>query len=311
MAELFNRAWDETPNNTAVHHSRAETLEVNVPYSVHQFTLQGNYDELRALIDSNPVGSMAYGDTFIANSEGVTTSDNIIYSANLVRKNGKRGEATFVVRSFPRVFMAGLDFETVTKDIHFWRAGETQDKPDLAIIRQWEVMKDEPMTLPLFYAFKYQDSTGAEKEIPKDTATYALAEMIMRGVESYNEYVPVLTITYTFAKNPTLLGIGNSSGGGANDALNMLGRVVKTSEITLAGFVPLGADTGAADMVSQFSSLPQVKEILCTGSQMQGNSDGSFTLTQTFAGFVYIEKELYAGAGGKYGPWQGANEGQS
>lgn len=298
--DIFARNTTTTANNFTVHHTPVESLDDSCVSSLHRFDIQGNYDELKALRDSHYCNELVTdSDTFMTawSQTSGGAADKVISGMTLIRREGNRGTLTIMVKMYQRGYVGGIDFEVVSKDIHYWRQLCSSNVPDLNIIRQWEVMKDNPSTLDYYYNYQYQDSKGEVKSI-EEGATLALAQMIVRGVESYNEYVPTLTITYNLARHPTELADNYNAG-------SLLGKVVENSDLTLSGTgfnMPLGSDSGAASAISSFESLPG-DAILCTADQLQGNADGSFTLTRCFSKFRAIEKELYRGAGGTYGPY--------
>ena len=304
---LFDRSVTATDNHYGLHHAVDETLEETAAYTVHRLTMQGGYDDLKSLRDSHWCNEIIEDDDWLADTQGRKT-DKVIINMNLARSVGGRGTLTVIVKAFQRGFEAGIDFETVSKDIHYWRQLCNSNVPILEQIMLWEQMKQDQATTDLFYAFKYLDKNGSEVEIT-DPATKKLAEMIMRGVESYNEYVPVLTVTYNLAAHPTMLGVENFSAGA------LLGKVVENRDLTLPdpGFsICLGHNSGNPSPIDNFESLYNDEgggKIICTADQLRCNSDGSYTLTRCFAKYRAIEKELYVGAGGEYGPYDSGGGG--
>lgn len=298
MAGIFERQVVDTENFRGTHHSVPEGVEDSATFSVHRIVMQGEYADLKAVRDEHYCNEVVTDtDTFLSDFTGCK-GDKVIVGMALNRKEGGRGELVITVKLYQRGYEGGIDFETVCKDIHYWRQLCETDVPDLAVIRLWEAMKDDAATVDYFYDFKYVDKNGGVRSIESDTATYKLAEMIARGVESYNEYVPVLTITYNLAAHPTALDIDYKAGA-------LLGKVVEASEITLNGQGlqnPVGTISGGISPVSDFEQIYEGK-ILCTADQCRINADGSCTITRCFTKFRAIEPELYIGAGGQYGPY--------
>lgn len=299
MADIFERKVEDTENFSGVHHCVDDQLEDSATFSVHRIVMQGKYDDLKEVRDNHYCNELVTdNDTFLSDYAGCK-GDKIIAGMNLVRREGGRGILTITVKLYQRGYEGGIDFETISKDIHYWRQLCNENVPDLEAIRLWESMKENPETIDLFYEFKYLDKNGSTKEIGNDTPTRALAEMIARGVESYNEYVPVLTITYNLAAHPTSLGEQSYQAGA------LLGKVVDSTQITLngQGFQnPVGTNSGGTSPVSDFEAIYE-GQIICTADQCRCNSDGSYTITRCFTKFRAIEPELYIGAGGKYGPY--------
>lgn len=299
--ELFSRDITTTENERGVHGTTQESLSDSAPFSVHTFTLQGDYNELKAMRDEHYCNEVVTdNDTFLSDFNGCK-GDKVIVGMNLTRSVGMRGELSVTVKLFQRGYEGGIDFETISKDIIYWRQLCLNNVPNLSKISLWMQMKNDQATIPLYYAYKYIDENGATQEIKEgeDKPTYKLAGMIMRGVESFNEYVPTLTITYNLAAHPLVLGVSNFSAG------KLLGKVVKANEITLdgQGFSNcLGTKSGGISPVEDFVGMYYGK-ILCTADQIRINSDGSCTLTRAFTKFRQIEPELYIGAGGDFGPY--------
>ena len=268
---------------------------------MHTFTLQGDYNELKTLRDEHYCSEVVTdSDTFLSDFNGCK-GDKVIVGMNLTRSVGMRGELAVTVKLFQRGYEGGIDFETISKDIIYWRQLCQTNVPDLSKISLWMQMKNDQATIPLYYAYKYLDENGETNEIKEaeDKPTYKLAGMIMRGVESFNEYVPTLTITYNLAAHPLVLGVSNFSAG------KLLGKVVEANEITLDGqgfSICLGTNSGGISPVEDFVGMYEGK-ILCTADQIRINSDGSCTLTRAFTKFRQIEPELYIGAGGEFGPY--------
>ena len=303
--DLFNRNITTTENERGVHGTTQESLSDSAPFSVHTFTLQGDYNELKALRDEHYCNEVVTdSDTFLSDFNGCK-GDKVIVGMNLTRSVGMRGELSVTVKLFQRGYEGGIDFETISKDIIYWRQLCKNSVPDLSKISLWMQMKNDQATIPLYYAYKYLDENGETKEIKEydDKPTYKLAGMIMRGVESFSEYVPTLTITYNLAAHPLVLGVSNFSAG------RLLGKVVEANEITLDGqgfSICLGTNSGGIAPVEDFVGMYEGK-ILCTADQIRINSDGSCTLTRAFTKFRQIEPELYIGAGGELGPYDENN----
>lgn len=299
--DLFSRGITTTENERGVHGTTQESLSDSAPFSVHTFTLQGDYNELKALRDEHYCNEVVTdNDTFLSDFNGCK-GDKVIVGMNLTRSVGMRGELSVTVKLFQRGYEGGIDFETISKDIIYWRQLCQTNVPDLSKISLWMQMKNDQATIPLYYAYKYLDENGETKEIKEaeDKPTYKLAGMIMRGVESFSEYVPTLTITYNLAAHPLVLGVSNFSAG------KLLGKVVEANEITLDGqgfSICLGTNSGGISPVEDFVGMYDGK-ILCTADQIRINSDGSCTLTRAFTKFRQIEPELYIGAGGEFGPY--------
>lgn len=297
---LFDRSIVTNDNYRGVHHMKDETLEDSATYSVHRIVMQGEYSDLKAIRDQHYCNELLAGqDTFWSDFQGCK-ADLVIVTMQLARGDAGRGTLTAIVKAFQRGYEGGLDFETISKDIHYWRQLCTTNIPKLDQIMLWEQMKNDPATTDLFYEFKYLDKGGTEEEIT-DPVTLALAQMIARGVESYNEYVPTLALTYTLAAHPVNLGVNEFVAGA------LLGRVVPNSELTLngQGFQnPIGTISASPSPVESFERMYNGDGvIICTADQLRCNSDGSYTLTRGFSKYRAVEKELYMGAGGEYGPW--------
>lgn len=294
---IFSRS---VHTSAGMHQTIAESIEDNAVYSVWNLTWEGNYDTCKATRDAHYCGELVTGDaTFIRNPAEISNHpyDIVISGMSLRRTAGNRGTVTFVVKAFHRGYEGNIDFERIDKDIHTWRQSCKQNVPDLSIIMCWEKEK-ELGNIDRYKNYKYVDAEGNEKTIEENTPERCLAEMIYRGVESYPYFVPVLNVTITFAKHPVELNIEGGAKCGA-----LLGHEVSSSDILPNGFsIPYGAISGGTSPLQDFEAL-QGDIIICNSDRLQCNSDGSYTLTRTFAKFWDYEKELYIGASGqKFGP---------
>lgn len=306
-ATLFDRSIITTENYRGVHHIDDETLEDTATYSVHRIVMQGDFDALKEIRDAHWCNEVIVGADTLWTDFGGCKADLVITSMQLAKRTGLRGTLTVTVKAFQRGYEGGIDFEIVAKDIHYWRQLCTSNVPKLDQIMLWEQMRNDAATTDLFYEYKYLDKDGTENEIT-DAATLALAEMIVRGVDSFNEYVPTLTISYTLAAHPTTLGVDNFEAGA------LLGKAVSASELTLNGqgfSNPIGCISASPSPVENFEGLyGGGGVIICTADQLRCNSDASYTLTRCFTKYRAVEKELYVGAGGEFGPYDSEGAGQ-
>lgn len=293
-----------------IHGIAPETLEENAQYAIHRWSFQGDMAFILDLKNKHYCNELVTEDPMFSLVEGVN-ADVVIIGMSIDKREANRAILTITTKAFFRGYEAGIDFEVVSKDIHYWRQLCTNDKPDLKIIGLWEQMKDNPETIEKYYAYKYVDSSGNEAEIPDNTATRTLAGMMMRGVESYNEYIPTLTISYNLAKHPNRLLDDYEAGA-------LLGRIMDSpSELLLGSYgAEMGFDTPIGDRVATYNPVDTFWEmfdssgkIICTADQMRCNSDGSYTITRCFSKFRQIEEELYIGGSGTYGPYDEGTSG--
>lgn len=310
MEDIFDRGISGAITDyTQLHGISRETIQDTAQYKVHRWFIQGDFESIRALRDKHYCNELVSSDdTIIHNPDaGLGDMDVVIIGMEIDKAEGNRAILTITTKAFSRGYEGGIDFEVVAKDIHYWRQLCKTGVPSLKSILLWEQMKDNPETIDKYYVFKYVDAQGEEQEIQEGTPTRALAEMIARGVESYNEYVPTLVITYNLAKYPTKLPLGKKFEAGA-----LLGNVISNvNEIYIGGDssfqIPIGESvneyTAEDSPVEIFWNLFGEGKVICTADQVRMNSDGSCTVTRGFSKFRQIEPELYVGGGGSYGPY--------
>lgn len=292
-ATLFDRS---VVTQAGMHAMFNESISDSAAGSVHTITMQGNYDSLKEMHDGHYCNEVVTDQDQFLKDLVSGSGDKLIVGMTLQRNEGNVGTLTVNVKLFNRGFYGCMDFETVQKDIRTWRCMES-DHPDLGIINLWEQMKESGDTakIDLYNAFKYEDGNGEEQEIPKDSTTRKLAEMMKRGVETYNEYVPTLQITYNLGQHPSFIAQNFKAGA-------LLGKVVEMSDVLLEGQgfqTALGTNSGGGSITTDFQSMPPSDGVIvCTGDNIQGNADGSYTITRSFSKFRKVEGHLFMKASG-------------
>lgn len=300
MAGLFDRTLYSETNGRDLHRTMDETLEENCVYAIHAISWEGDYDACKVEYDANYCNmDVSDENTFVVAASGKYPMVKVIVNKSIRHKVAGRGTVTFTIKCFNKGYEGNIDFERVDRDIHCWRALCSTEKPILSQVKLWErnLEIDRP---DLWEALKYVGNDGDVVEIT-DPPTRTLCGMIMRGVESYPEYYPVLNVTITFAKHPCALGLTFKTGA-------LLGRVVKYEDILPEEYdMPLGETSGSPSTATDFKQL-EGEHILCTADKLQMNGDGSYTLNRSFMKCRQIEPEIYIGApGAQFTPYDTPN----
>ena len=191
------------------------------------------------------------------------------------RKAGGLAELSHTYMYVLKREMWSLDMAEISKDIRTWlvlQLGEVAAAPELAKIAQWQALKDNG-DFEAWAAFQY-DLQG--HTLADDTLT--LAQKMIKGVDSYTIYAPVLTRTTLWSHMP--------------DSVGEVG-VIETPAVRdgweIIGAQSLDAWTGLANMW------------LKTASRSTPNQDGTYSLIEQWTGADEIDGDLYADAGGGVG----------
>lgn len=340
MAGIFDRVISTNGDNP--HQVWEETLEVTATYSVHNIYMEGDYDSLKGIINTNYCNKIVTGlDTWLYDFPGCK-SDCVITHMSLSRKEGARGRAVFTVKQFQRGYVASIDFDQITRDIKFWRAYCTKDKPSMDAIRFWLSMKEREEWLEYYNKGQFvvpamPDGKKLQIGIPQDNANGVTYKEFEQGdVVSLEEtedssgaggqVVKALGSPVTGVLAYMIYKYGVESFPEYVPSLNItytlaahptvlgvknfmpgayLGCIIPDNMLVLgdSGFDrPIGTIQSTPSPVSDFIRMYEGKN-LCTTDQLRCNSDGSYTLTRGFLKFRNIAPELYVNGGGVYGPY--------
>lgn len=249
---------------------------------VYTFYYEGFYDTLKA--------ELAYymiGDVFINEPDGddsipsgsVYQNGLVVTGLSLTRKVAGLGELQIQVSALYKRDIWNIDFAEVSKDIRTWLVKKYTDSlgnvqkqvwNELGFIRQWEAEKEGGNYVE-WAEFKYRDSSDAWQTLTGDTKK--LAEKMMRGVETYSTYWPVITRTTLRPFLPVVGQIGK-----------------KCSPVYESGWVGFNNEPLPQDW------LDLAKEWLKTAERSSSNSDGTFGLVEQWQGVDMIDNDLYESA---------------
>ena len=194
---------------------------------------------------------------------------------NLSRKAGGLAELSHSYMSVLKREMWSLDMAEISKDIRTWlvlQMGEVAAAPELAKIAQWQAAKDAG-DYGAWAAFQYYDDQGVVHDLEGDTLT--LAQKMIKGVDSYTIYAPVLTRTTLWATLPD--GVGNVG--------------VKEVPTVREGWEVIGVVNN--DM-TEWTSLAD--DWVKTASRSSPNQDGTYTLVEQWTGMDEADPDLYPSA---------------
>lgn len=137
--DIFTRQVSLTGKET--HGIVEESLETTAVYSVHRIHIAGEYNLLKAQMNTHYCNEIVTGrDTWIFNFPGCY-SDCVILSMSLNRTIGGRGILIVTVKAFQRGYIASIDFGMEAQNILKWRALCAKNRPSLDAIRYWQTMK--------------------------------------------------------------------------------------------------------------------------------------------------------------------------
>ena len=188
----------------------------------------------------------------------------------LQRKVGGLAELSHTYMFVLKREMWSLDMAEISKDIRTWlvlRMGEVAAAPELAKIANWQALKDNG-DFEAWAAFQY-DLQG--HTLAGDTLT--LAQKMIKGVDSYTIYAPVLTRTTLWAYMP--------------DSVGEVG-VIETPTVRDGWEI-----IGAADL-DAWTALANTW--LKTASRSSPNPDGTYSLIEQWTGADEIDGDLYPSA---------------
>lgn len=247
---------------------------------VYSFTYEGFYWALKDVMSGYAVGD-AYSipEDEGGGSGGLYQGVTLITGIGLHRKVGDLGELTIQVSALYKREIWNIDFAEVSKDIRTWLVMQYTDSDgnvdprcwdELLKIKLWEVEKDNDNYAD-WADFLYHDNYGNEQALEGDTL--ALAKKMMRGVQNYSTYWPVITRTTVRPFMPYVGQIGKKSR--------------PNYEQGWYGFngEPLPDDW-----------LALAKEWLKTAERSSSNADGTFGLVEQWQGVDMIDKDLYPSA---------------
>ena len=193
-----------------------------------------------------------------------------------VRVNRKPGGLSDCILSYAIIYRLeiwNIDFAEVSKDVRTWlvkkfkdEGKENQAYVELAKIKKWEHYKDIEAWVQ-WTNFNYSDTEKLEGH------ALTLAKKIMKGVQTYSIYAPIITKTSTWMYRPEVGGIGKKERPAQRD-----------------GWYTFNNE-GAPQ-----SWLALASEYLKVGEKSNSNSDGTFTLVEQWQGADEVDPELYDNA---------------
>lgn len=167
-----------------------------------------------------------------------------------------------------------IEWQEISKDIRTWLTTEkggmsaTEAHKALAHIANWEQQKDN-QRWDLFDNFKYDDGTEGSAGVSLTGSALVVAQKIMKGVQTYSIWAPVVTRTTTWLFMPPASG--------------NLGKI--ETPVSREGWSSFNGAT------MDFSGL--ATKWLKNVERSSSNSDGTFTLTEGWLGADDIDGDLY------------------
>lgn len=228
---------------------------------------QGAWKDLAAIAENLKVGTTGKQNSSAGGNaiEGFNENGDFIAGVVATRQQGGLGTLQVTFSARDNIETWNLDFLEIQKPILNWHADQ-EDGPDLQQLRKWQRLETVDGAWDAYSNFL----TEVGDESSKLTGdTLKLAEKILKGVDSFSVYTPVLTRTsvVTDLENLSLGGVGKIGEPAAGD--------------TAAGNVDLSKLTALA------------KEWLKTADRLQGAVDGTFQRVEQWTGADKWDEDLY------------------
>lgn len=249
-------ATPDTPAESttpATHQECNRSLSKQPGITSRSVAFVGDYDELAATAASWQVGI-----TTAANNTGfVGFPAGYVSAVELQALKGGRGRLIISTAEQDDVAVWGLEMAEIQKPIRTWKANAENkaDRPDLALLANWESQAGKQGLESEYNAYKYNG-----KVLEGNTLT--LAKMIREeGIDHYAVYTPIITLTTRHNGLP--------SGVGSN-----IGKIES----------PADAPEGLSAIATEW---------LKTADRIQGSIDGVYTRIQQWTGADKWNEKLY------------------
>ena len=196
-----------------------------------------------------------------------------VAAVSATRQNGGLGTLELTMSERETTEVWNLDFMEIQKPIRAWHADaeNEEDRPDLAALASWERLTDQDGAWEAYQGF--YTSTEMSSSTQLTGATLTLAQKILKGIEAFNVYAPILTRV---------------------SVVNDLSKLEDVGKDVGAICVPAASDdvVGSA-AVATLTVL--AKQWLKTADSLQGALDGTFQRTETWVGAEKWDGDLYPG----------------
>lgn len=228
---------------------------------------QGDWDKIKATIENLKVGTTGKQNSSAGGNaiDGFNGNGDFIAGVVATRQQGGLGTLQVTFSRRDQIETWNLDYLEIQKTILNWHADQ-EDGPDLQQLRKWQRLETVDGAWDAYTNFL----TEVGDENSKLTGdTLKLAEKILKGVDYFSVYTPVLTRTsvVTDLENLSLGGVGT------------IGE-------------PSGSDTAAGNVdLTKLTAL--AKEWLKTADRLQGAVDGTFQRTEQWTGADKWDEDLY------------------
>ena len=228
-------------------------------------TMEGDYSSMESEAANWVVGTILQNpprSCICGNAQGA-----IVTQCQLVRKEGGLADLTFSFAYIRKTELWSVDMAEISKDIRTWlsseKGGMTEQEAAsvLAKIAQWEAYKDSGDYIK-WQSFVYNDNGGV-----LTGKALKLAVKIMKGVNSYTIYAPVITKTSLWLSPPPVEKAGYIDTPTVRDGWSVIGGEV---------------------------SLDNSIQWLKTAARSNPNGDGTYTLTEQWTGANEIDGDLYS-----------------
>lgn len=258
-----NGYWEAMPLTVIFHADR----------EIWTMVYEGNWDALSREFGDYTVGDLA---SFKDDVGSKYQDYQVISNVSVNRKTGGLGEVRIQYTLLYKREIWNLDFSEVSKNIKNWLVREyttwSDGEPSVDIecyeelqkIKQWEHQKEIGAFTP-WGQFLYN---GKDKLSGK---TLKLAQKMMKGIDNYPVYSPVITRTTTWALSPTVGKIG-----------------YKNKPESRSGWSGFNGDSPLS-----YGWLDLSRVFLKTAERSNSNGDGTFTLLEQWIGADELDPDLY------------------
>lgn len=249
-------ATPDTPAESttpATHQECNRSLSKQPGITSRSVAFVGDYDELAATAAAWKVGI-----TTAANNTGfVGFPAGYVSAVELQALKGGRGRLIISTAQQDDVAVWGLEMAEIQKPIRTWKANAEKeaDRPDLALLANWESQAGKQGLESEYNAYKYNGT-----ELSGNTLT--LAKMIREeGIDHYAVYTPIITLTTRHNGLPSDVG-------------SNIGKIETPKD--------------APEALSAIAT-----EWLKTADRIQGSIDGVYTRIQQWTGADKWNTNLY------------------
>ena len=184
-----------------LHETSTLTIQHLYDRVVERFRVEGNFTDICTGMNELKFGDEA-SDPFIDGTNVPGIGNAVVTGVSGVRANGNSGFADVELTAFRQVCIFGFDMTCVSKPIMSFRYNDETDEQvnDRAkVLQAWQSLRDQSQWNEDYVEFSYRlpgvdGSSVVHKLQGRDLE---VAKKIVRGIESFDMYYPIVTCTRT------------------------------------------------------------------------------------------------------------------